>query len=141
LLVFAERIAACLEAMGTIELLETAIPKLVGNNFFLVPMLLFVLFTLICLGLGSCWGTFGLAIPITIYLSVRLGLNVPLCLGATLAAGVVGEALCPYMDESSPVVTSIGCAPGPYRKIRFSYWLPLAGMCAVGYLVLGVLFI
>ncbi|MCQ2526183.1 MAG: cyclic nucleotide-binding domain-containing protein [Lachnospiraceae bacterium] len=141
LLVFAERIAACLEELGSVELLETVIPKIVGNNLFLVPALLFVIFTLICIGLGSCWGTFGLAIPITIFLSVRLGLNVPLCLGAILAAGIVGEALCPYMDESSPVVTSIGCEPHAYRRIRFRYWLPLAGLCMVGYLILGIVFI
>ena len=140
LLVLAERIAACLEELGFVKLLETYIPKAVGDKLFLVPMLLFVIFTFIGLGLGSCWGTFGLAIPITIYISTRLGLNVPLCIGATLAAGIVGEALCPYIDESSPIVTSIGCEPRVYRRIRLRYWTFIAGLSVVGYLVLGIVF-
>lgn len=140
LLVFAERIAASLEEMGFVTLMEKWIPKMVGNNVSLVPMLLFIIFLLVCMALGSCWGSFGIAIPITIYLSVRLGLNIPLCLGATLASGVVGEALCPFIDETSPVVTTIGCEPHVYRKIRMQYWIPLAVICIVGYLILGFVF-
>lgn len=141
LLVFAERIAAGLNELGFVSLLEAVIPKLVGNNTFLIPMLLFCVCLFICIALGSCWGAFGLAIPITIYLSVRLGLNIPLCLGATLGGGVAGEALCPYMDSSNTVITTFGCIPHIYRRIRFQYWIPLVILCVVGYLILGVLFI
>lgn len=138
LLVFAERIAACLEVLEFDALLERVIPAMVGGQLFLVPMVLFVLCTLICLGLGSCWGMYGLGIPIAIYLSLRLGLNTPLCLGAALAAGIIGETLCPYLDETSPVVTSIGCGPVPYRKIRMQYWIPMALLCTLGYVALGM---
>lgn len=140
LLVFAERIAAGLEEMGFVTLLEQWIPKIVGNHMSLIPMLLFVIFLAVCMVLGSCWGAFGIAIPITVYLSVRLGLNIPLCLGATLASGVVGEALCPFIDTTSPVVTAIGCEPHVYRKIRMQYWIPLTIICIAGYLILGLIF-
>lgn len=141
LLVFDERIAESLDELGTVELLERVIPKLVGGNLFLVPALLFIVFMLMCVGLGSCWGVFGLAIPITLYLGTRLGLNIPLCLGATFAAGVVGTALCPYIEEANEVVTAIGCEPKAYRRIRLNYWLPIAGLCVIGYIVLGIIFI
>lgn len=141
LLVFAERISACLEELGFNVFLETAIPALVGGHLFLVPMVIFVLCTLLGLGIRSCWGMYGLGIPIAVYLSTGLGLSLPLCLGAALAAGIIGESLCPYVDETSPVVISIGCGPMAYRRLRMQYWIPLGLLCAGGYLVLGLIFV
>lgn len=141
LFVLAERISVCLEELGFDALLEIAIPSIVGGRLFLIPMVLFALCTLMCLGMGSSWGMYGLGIPIAMYLSVRLGLNIPLCLGAVFAAGIIGNSLCPYIDETSPVVTAVGCAPVPYRKLRIGYWTPIACLCAVGYIILGLIFI
>lgn len=141
LLVFAERISECLTDLGFGDLLEQVILKVVGDKMFLVPALLFIVFLAVTLGLGSCWGTLGLAIPITVFISVRLGISVPLCMGATLSASIIGETLCPYIDDSLPVITSIGCEPDAYRKIRVQYWTPMAVLCLIGYLILGVFFI
>lgn len=140
LLVFAERISACLEELGFNAFLEVAIPKMVGGQMSLIPAVIFILCTLLTLGIGSSWGMYGLGIPLSIYLSTRLGLHLPLCLGAALAAGIIGESLCPYLDETSPVVTAIGCGPVPYRKLRIQYWIPMAILCTGGYLIMGVLF-
>ena len=141
LLVFSERISECLADLGFGDLLEQVILKVVGDNLFLIPALLFVLFLVVTIGLGTCWGTLGLAIPITVFLAVNLGISVPLCMGATLSASIVGETLCPYIDDSLPVITSIGCEPDAYRKIRVQYWTPMAVLCLVGYLILGLIFI
>lgn len=138
LLVLSERIAACLEQLGFDHLLEHVIVQLVFGQLELIPAVLFVFCTVICLVMGSCWGMYGLGIPVCVYLSGILGLNVPLCLGATLAAGVLGESLCPYFDDTAPVVTVIGCEPVVYRKLRFQYWLPIAALSTVGYVILGI---
>lgn len=141
LLVFAERIAASLETLEFDSFLEAAIPTLVGGHMELIPTIIFVFCTLICLGLGCCWGMYGLGIPISIYIALRLNLNVQLCVGAALAAGIIGESLCPYMDETSPVVKAIGCGPEAFRKIRFQYWIPIGLLCMIGYLILGIIYI
>lgn len=137
LLVFAERIAVSLEALGFVGLLERVIPKIVFGQMWMIPMVLFIICTVIGLGMGSMWGMYGLGIPVTIYLATRLGLSIPLCLGATLAAGIMGESLCLYIDETSPVVTTIGCEPVAYRRIRLQYWIPIMGICCIGYAILG----
>lgn len=141
LLVMAERIAAGLEMLGFEAFLETSIPKLVGGQMILIPAVLFVMFTLIGLGLGSCWGMYGIGIPITMYLATHLNLNLPLCLGAVLAAGIMGVGLCPYLDETAPEVANIGCTPRAFRKLRIQYWIPMAIFCMIGYVILGALFI
>lgn len=138
LLIFAERIAACFEVLEVDVLLEKAIPSLVGGNLALVPAVLFVICTLICISLGSCWGMYGIGIPVALIVSGRLGLNIPLCLGAALAAGVIGEKLCPYIDNTAPEVTVIGCEPKAYRKIRMQYWIPIAIICVIGYILMGI---
>lgn len=140
LLVLAERIAACLDELGFNAFLEFVIPKLVGGHMFLVPMVIFLLCSLLGIGIRSCWGMYGLGIPLALYLSTGLGLNMQLCLGAALSAGIIGESLCPYMDTTSPVVTAIGCNPVVYRKLRFQYWIPIAILCMLGYLGLGLIF-
>lgn len=140
LLVFAERIAASFEILEVDVLLEKVIPSLVGGVMPLVPAVLFIIGTLICLCIGSSWGMYGIGIPVALIVAGRLGLNIPLCLGAILAAGLIGENLCPYIDDTSPVVTAIGCEPATYRRIRFQYWIPLAVICTVGYVILGMIF-
>lgn len=140
LFVLSERITYCLGILGFGEVIKNAILSVVGKELFLIPMLLFVVFTLLCLGLGSSWGMYGLGIPVSIFLSNNLGLSVPLCLGAILAAGIAGESLCPYLDDTAPVVTAIGCEPVAYRKIRLQYWLPIVIICAIVYIILGLLF-
>jgi len=137
LLVFAERIAVSLETLGFVGLLERVIPKMVFGQMWMVPVVLFIICTVICFGMGSMWGMYGLGIPVTLYLATRLGLSIPLCLGATLAAGIMGESLCLYLDETSPVVTTIGCEPVTYRRIRLQYWIPIMIICCVGYAILG----
>ncbi len=139
LLVLSERIAANMELLGFDALLERVIPAMVGGKLALVPAVLFVLCTLICLGMGSCWGMYGLGIPVAIYLATRLDINLPLCLGATFAAGIMGESLCPYLDRSNAVVTAIGCKPTDYRKLRLQYWIPICILCIVGYVTAGLL--
>lgn len=141
LLVFAERIAACLEELKFDVLLENVISSVMGGSTALIPAIIFILCTLMCLVLGSCWGMYGLGLPIACILSVRLGINVPLCLGAALAAGIMGEALCPYINETSSVVTAIGCEPHAYRSLRIKYWLPMAFICVAGYVAMGFIFI
>lgn len=126
LLIMSEQIANCLSILGFDVLLKTTIVSVVGKEFFLIPMILFVIFTLLCMGLGSSWGMYGLGIPLSVFLAGDLGISVPLCLGAILAAGITGESLCPYIDDTSPVVTSIGCEPKAYRRIRLQYWGPVA---------------
>lgn len=141
LLVFSERIAESLDELGFADVLENVIVEVVGNNLFLIPALLFIIFVAVTIGLGTCWGTLGLAIPVTVVISSRLGLNIPLCLGATLSASIIGETLCPFIDDSLPSITAIGCEPEAYRKIRVQHWTPLAVLCLIGYLILGALFI
>ena len=137
LLVFAERIAASLEELGFDALLEKVIPKMVFGQIWLVPVVLFLLCSIICFGFGSCWGMYGLGIPVTIYLATRLGISLPLCLGATFAAGIIGENLCLYLDDTSPAVTVIGCEPVVYRKVRLQYWVPILIICCICYMILG----
>lgn len=141
LLVFAERIAAGLDELGFDSVLERFIQLIVNGHVFLIPMIIFILGTLLGLGIGSMWGMYGLGIPIAVYLSARFGINVPLCLGAVFAAGIIGESLCPYLNETLPAVTAIGCGPVHYRKLCIQYWLPIAAICILGYMLLGIIFV
>lgn len=137
-LVLSERISECMIDLGLISLLEKGILGVIGDAVFLVPVIIYLLTAVICVMLGSNWGAYGIAIPISVILSRSIGGDVALYLGAALAGGLIGEGLCPYLDETSPVVTSIGCGVIPYRKIRFAYWIPLAVLAAVGYVLIGL---
>ncbi|MDO4500524.1 MAG: cyclic nucleotide-binding domain-containing protein [Erysipelotrichaceae bacterium] len=141
LLVFAERIAESLSKLGFIELLEGGILLLVGDKLYLLPLLVFVAGLIVGVILRSCWGMYGLGIPIAIFLAKSLNVDVTLCLAAILAAGIIGENLNPYLDETSPMVGVIGCEPRVYRKLRVEYWLLITLLCAISYLLLGFILI
>ncbi|MCQ2406205.1 MAG: hypothetical protein MJ067_03200 [Oscillospiraceae bacterium] len=141
LLVLAEAISDCLVSLGLLGTLETAIPALVGGRLCFIPAAVFVFCTLLDIALGSSWGMYGLGIPLIVFLASKLSLNIPLCLGAVLSAGILGDGLCPYLDFTAPAVTAIGCEPRAFRRLRIGAWLPVGIVCVIIYVALGLIFI
>ena len=102
-----------------------------------LPVLCYLIFTLLTLLLGSSWGMYGIGIPVACRLSAVFGPALPVMLGAVCAAGITGDNLCPYIAEGDLVASAIGCDPKVNRSIRIRYWAVIALVSAVLFLILG----
>lgn len=132
-------LSSLLEQMGCMVYLEGIINDSIGGSLWLLPVFLYVVFTLFTLLLGSSWGMYGIGMPIAIHLAGAFGINMHLCIGVIMAAGVTGDNLCPYLSESSLLSSAVGCEPKTSRSIRISYWSVIFAVCLALYAVLGYL--
>lgn len=78
-------------------------PYMSGN---LLPVITFVVVSLICFSTGSFWGTAALTLPIVIPLAVTADANIFLTLGAIISGTVFGSHACIFGDVT--ILSSTG---------------------------------
>lgn len=115
----------------------------------LLPMLLFVVAVGLAFATGTSWGTFGILIPIvTGVFSTQLAnvtesgaipTMVVLCISACLAGAVCGDHCSPISDTTIMASTGAQCDHVNHVSTQLPYAFTVAGVCAVGYLLAGVL--
>ena len=104
----------------------------------LLPAVLFFVFTLLALALGSSWAMFVIGFPVAIRMATAVGVSLPLCVGAVCAAGIAGESLCLYSSGSLSVGSSIGCDPRAVLAVRLPYALLFSILSLLLYLLSGL---
>ena len=105
----------------------------------LLPFFIFIIASLMSFSMGTSWGTFGMLIPIvTMICSVSSAapLLVP-TLGATLAGSVYGDHCSPISDTTILSSTGADCPHIQHVETQLPYATLVAGLCAVGYLIMG----
>ncbi len=132
----------CFTALLQQEALEQFFDRLVqvlGGFTGFLPAVLFLLFTLLTLALGSSWAMFVIGFPVAVHLGARAGLPLALCIGAICAAGIAGEKCCVFTSDSLSVGGSIGCDPDRVLKVRLPYSIGFSLCAFVLYLAVGLL--
>lgn len=102
-----------------------------------IPAILFLLLGLLTMALGSSWAMYVIGFPIAMHIARRVGIDLPLCLGAVCAAGIAGEKLCVFTGDSLSVGTAIGCAPRAVLSVRLSYSIVISVTSLLLYLAAG----
>jgi Na+/H+ antiporter NhaC len=86
---------------------------------------------------GSNWGVFVIILPIVTALTINLGADMTIVLGATLSASTFGSHACFYSDATVLTAQASGCTPFQHAVTQFPYAL-IAGVISIaGYLVLA----
>lgn len=122
----------------------------VGGGFplALVPVIVFVLSSLIAFATGTSWGTFAIMIPIVMPIAIGLstakGLSDDALLNATLisVSAVLGGAV--FGDHASPISdttilssTGAGCPHLEHVATQLPYALTVAGCAFLGFIFAG----
>ena len=105
-----------------------------------LPFLIFIIATLMSFSMGTSWGTFGILIPIVTMICSTPGaepLLVP-TLGATLAGSVYGDHCSPISDTTILSSAGVDCLHIQHVETQLPYATLVAGLCAIGYLILGL---
>ena len=129
----------CREMIGTGEFISGFVAS-ANLPLWLLPFLIFVIAALMSFSMGTSWGTFGMLIPIVTMICSAAGgadLLIP-SLGATLAGSVYGDHCSPISDTTILASTGARCTHIRHVETQIPYATLVAGICAVGYLIIGL---
>ncbi len=111
----------------------------------LLPFVIFVVSAVMAFATGSSWGTFAICLPIALPLAFNATGNevtalVAACFAAVAGGGVFGDHCSPVSDTT--ILSSMGAASDhiDHVKTQLPYALTVAVICAVCYLVIGMIF-
>ena len=104
-----------------------------------LPFIIFIIASLMSFSMGTSWGTFGMLIPIVTMIcsADSSGTFLVPALGATLAGSVYGDHCSPMSDTTILSSTGADCPHISHVETQLPYATLAAGICALGYLVIG----
>lgn len=117
--------------------------NLVNNSAFpsfVLPLIIFVVAGFLGFATGTSWGTMALLIPIGAAIcttSATQHLLIPI-FGAILAGAVYGDHISPISDTTILSSTGAGCVHLDHIATQLPYATLVAGACAAGYLIMGL---
>jgi Na+/H+ antiporter NhaC len=105
----------------------------------LIPLVVFLLVSVLLYLAGNCWGMVAIVAPIIFPVAAAAGANMQLVAGALVSGAIVESTLCPYAAQ-----ILLGAGPNGLDNIEFSKSVtPILavpfGLCVVGYAVAGLL--
>ncbi len=104
----------------------------------LLPAVVFLIAAFLSFSMGTAWGTFGILIPIVsmVCAGPNAHLLIP-ALGATLAGSVCGDHCSPLSDTTILASTGAQVKHIDHVETQLPYAMLVAGVCAVGYILMG----
>lgn len=134
ILVLAFTIGEVTKTMGTGQYLASLAKDVVSPT--MIPVIIFLLSSVIAFSTGTSWGTFSIMLPIGISLAVFTGANVELVIGAVISGGVFGDHCSPISDTTIISSMAAGCDHIEHVNSQLPYAL-LGGGVAAGLFILG----
>ena len=104
----------------------------------LLPAIVFLVAAGLSFSIGTAWGTFGLFIPIVVFICQNATPEImTVTLSATLAGAVFGDHCSPISDTTILSSSGAGCNHMQHVSTQIPYACLVAACCFVSYLVAG----
>jgi len=103
----------------------------------IVPMLIFLVASLMSFSTGTSWGTFSIMMPIALALGATLDLNIPLVIAAVISGGIFGDHASPISDTTIISSMAADCNHIEHVRTQLPYAL-IGGISAcIAFLIAG----
>lgn len=104
----------------------------------LIPAIVFLVAAGLSFSIGTAWGTFGIFIPIVVFICKALDPAImTVTLSATLAGSVFGDHCSPISDTTILSSSGAGVKHMTHVATQIPYAITVAFCCFVGYIVAG----
>lgn len=104
----------------------------------MIPAIVFLVASGLSFSIGTAWGTFGIFIPIVVFICQASAPELMVVtLSATLAGSVFGDHCSPISDTTILSSTGAGCNHIKHVSTQIPYALTVAVCCFIGYIVAG----
>lgn len=135
LMILAFCFADASEQVGFISyIIELAVANI---TLQLLPITVFLIFAATEFIMGINWGMYIIAIPIVAPITLALGGDIGVTIGAVAAAGVWGSHCCFYSDATILTSASTGCDNFRHAVTQIPFGAIAGIISAIGYLILG----
>ena len=138
LLMGAYAIGSILETMGYIDYLVSIAQSTINPK--LLPLILFVLFSISEAAMSLCWSLMIVAFPVIIPLAIGIGANVPLTCAAVISATCFGVSFCYICDYTEITSNSWGLPSARHASTCVPYSIIYGIISAVLFLISGFVF-
>ena len=103
-----------------------------------LPVLLFILGSVMAFSTGTSWGTFGIMLPIAAAMATHAAPELLLpCLSAVMAGAVCGDHCSPVSDTTILSSTGAKCNHMDHVTTQLPYAVTVAVATSIGYIVVG----
>jgi|GEM_PF-63653 len=140
LLVFIFIFLDSVERLGFQQYVIDAAEPYLADIPWMMPVICFVIFSVMELAIGSKWGLYALAFPIVLPLAVAVGANEVLSIAAVFSAGAVGAHMCMYSDNMVLSGTASGCNIFRHAITQLPYCLTTWFISVILFAISGYMF-
>lgn len=104
----------------------------------MIPAVVFLVAAGLSFSIGTAWGTFGIFIPIVVFICQNTAPEIiTVTLSAALAGSVFGDHCSPISDTTILSSAGAGCDHLTHVSTQIPYAVTVASVCFVGYLIAG----
>jgi len=139
ILLLAFLIGDIIEGLGTASYLSSLI-KSANISPTLLPLIIFLVSSLISFSTGTSWGTFSIMMPIALYLGAEFNIYLPLIIGAVISGGIFGDHVSPISDTTIISSMASGCDHIAHVQTQMPYALISALIASILYLSFGIIY-
>ncbi len=137
ILILAFSIGKLTNDLGTGKYLASLAQGIVSPT--LIPVIVFLLASLIAFSTGTSWGTFSIMMPIAVALSVATGAHLYLVIGAVVSGGIFGDHASPISDTTIISSMAAGCDHIEHVTTQLPYALIGGVIAAFLFVVAGLM--
>lgn len=135
LMVFAWSLGSVTKQLGTANYIVDLAEGFLNPGF--LPVIMFIVGSLMSLPTGSSWGTYAILMPIGIPVAMQMGAPVMVTVAAIISGGLFGDHCSPLSDTT--LLASMGAAADhmDHFKTQFPYALTVAFVSCILYIIAG----
>jgi len=141
ILTFAWTLKAMTDSLGANEFVANIVTIYAKDWMFLLPAIIFVIGALLAFATGTSWGTFGILIPIVVYVfkgDVANELMI-ISISACMAGAVCGDHCSPISDTTIMASAGAQCNHISHVMTQIPYVITIAIISFVTYFMAGVI--
>ncbi len=106
-----------------------------------IPLLIFLLSSLMAFATGTSWGTFSIMMPIALALGGAMEITPALMVATVISGGVFGDHASPISDTTIISSMASGCENIDHVNTQLPYAFIAAFFAAIAFLIAGLFFI
>ena len=125
--------------LGAADFIHGVVENSAGSVAMFVPAIVFVVSVFLAFSTGTSWGTFTILIPIVCAVFPVSSEMLTISIAACLAGAVCGDHCSPISDTTIMSSAGAHCDHINHVTTQLPYALTVAAVCAVGYVIAGVI--
>ena len=139
ILILSWNLSGMTSLLGAAPFIHRVVESSAASLQMFVPVIVFAVSVFLAFSTGTSWGTFSILIPIVCAVFPASSEMLVISISACLAGAVCGDHCSPISDTTIMSSAGAKCDHINHVSTQLPYALTVAAVCAVGYLLAGII--